>query len=56
MLNLDLRLSYDLIERDVAPYIGVHYERKFGETADFAEQEGEDNEEFFIVAGVRLMF
>ena len=55
-VELGLRISYDLIERDVAPYIGVHYERKFGKTADFAEAEGEDDDELFIVAGIRLMF
>ena len=55
-IELGLRLSYDLIERDVAPYIGMHYERKFGKTADFADAEGEDSDELFFVAGVRLLF
>lgn len=55
-IELGLRLSYDLIERDVAPYIGMHYEKKFGKTADFAEAEGEDSDELFFVAGVRLLF
>lgn len=51
-----LRLSYDLIDRAVAPYIGVAYERKLGNTADFAKDEGEDYEATFVVAGLRLMF
>ena len=51
-----LRLSYDLIDRVVAPYIGVVYERKLGNTADFAKEEGEDYEATFVVAGLRLMF
>ena len=55
-IELGLRLSYDLIERNVAPYIGVNYERKFGKTADFASDEGEDDEQFAVVAGVRLLF
>ena len=55
-IEVGLRLSYDLVERDIAPYIGVHYERKFGKTADFAEEEGEDADELFFVAGVRLSF
>lgn len=35
--EIGLRLSYDLIDRAVAPYIGVAYERKLGKTADFAK-------------------
>ena len=35
-LEVGLRLSYDLIDRAVAPYVGVHYERVYFETADFA--------------------
>ena len=44
-IELGLRISYDLIERDFAPYIGVHYERKFGKTADrkIVNSEGFDN-------------
>lgn len=54
--EIGLRLSYDLIDRAVAPYIGVAYERKLGNTADFAKDEGEDYEATFVVAGLRLMF
>jgi copper resistance protein B len=55
-IELGVRVSYDLIERDVAPYIGIHYERLFGNTADLAREEGEDDDELFFVAGVRLLF
>ena len=55
-LEVGLRLSYDLIDRSVAPYIGVHYERVFGETADLVRANGEDLGELFFVAGVRLMY
>lgn len=55
-VEVGARLSYDLLERNVAPYIGVHYERLFGETEDLARDEGEDDDGFFVVAGVRLMF
>ena len=55
-IELGLRLSYDLVERNIAPYLGIHYEKKYGDTADFAREEGEDDEEFFLVAGVRLLF
>ncbi|MET4733005.1 copper resistance protein B [Thalassospira sp. MBR-102] len=51
-----LRLSYDLIDRAIVPYVGVAYERKFGDTADFAKHDGEDYEATYIVTGIRLMF
>ena len=54
--EVGLRLSYDLLERTVAPYIGTHYERKFGETGRLAEAEGEDKDAWFFVAGVKLLF
>ncbi|MBK0399482.1 copper resistance protein B [Limibaculum sp. M0105] len=55
-LEVGARLSYDLVDRAVAPYIGVHYERSFGETADLARAGGEDPGAVFFVSGVRLMF
>jgi copper resistance protein B len=55
-LEVGARLSYDLVDRTLAPYIGVHYERAFGETGRIAKQDGEDRGEPFFVAGVRLMF
>lgn len=55
-LEVGARLSYDLIDRAVAPYIGVHYERVFGETANRVRANGEDAGGFFFVAGVRLMY
>ena len=50
------RLSYDLIDRAVAPYIGVHYEHLFGGTRGLARSEGEDTKSLSVVAGVRLRF
>lgn len=55
-VEIGARLSYDLIDRSVAPYIGVHYERYMGETQDIREAEGEDTDGLFFVAGIRLMF
>lgn len=55
-LEIGVRLSYDLIDRAVAPYIGVHYERVMGESQDLKEAEGEDADGLFFVAGVRLLF
>ena len=55
-LEVGARLSYDLIDRSVSPYIGVHYERVFGDTADLATAEGEEKDELFFVIGSRFMF
>ena len=54
-LELGLRLRYE-IKREVAPYIGLHWERKFGETADFARGEDEAVDSLFFVMGLRLQF
>ncbi len=55
-IEIGARLSYDLIDRAVAPYIGVNYEKSFGGTADMLRAAGEQDDEFSIVTGVRLMF
>ena len=54
-LEAGMRLSYDVIDRSVAPYIGVVYEKKYGDTGAMAREEGEADEEWLFVAGVRLM-
>lgn len=53
--EVGLRLRYEL-SREFAPYIGVLWERKFGDTADFARAAGEDPEETRFVAGLRAWF
>ena len=55
-LEVGLRLSYDLIDRAVSPYIGVHYEQVLGETADIARRNGEKAGTVFGVIGVRILF
>ena len=55
-LEVGARLSYDLMDRSISPYIGVHYERSFGDTADFARDEGEDAGALFFTIGTRIMF
>lgn len=54
--ELGLRLSYDLLYRDIAPYVGLHWEKAYGRTANLRREEGEDGDELFAVVGVRLMF
>ena len=55
-LEVGARLSYDLIDRAFAPYIGVHYERVFGNSAVIAKDEGENVDDLFFVLGARLMY
>lgn len=49
------RLRYQLSPL-LAPYVGVEYERAFGNTADFRRAEGEDAGEWNLLAGVRFWF
>lgn len=53
--SLGLRLRYQ-ISPLVAPYIGVEYERAFGDTRQFLHAEGEDAGGLNLVAGVRFWF
>ena len=54
-VELGLRLRY-AIPQEFAPYVGVHYERKFGDTASFARAHGEDVEDTRVVFGLRAWF
>lgn len=53
--ELGVRLRYE-IRREFAPYIGVTWNRVFGNTADYAREEGEDRSEARLVLGVRMWF
>lgn len=55
-LEVGARLSYDLADRVFSPYIGIHYERVFGKTADFKTADGEEKDEVYFVIGSRFMF
>lgn len=50
-----LRLRYE-ITRQFAPYLGVTWERAFGDTADYRRAAGEDDSDARLVAGVRVWF
>ncbi len=54
-LGLGLRLRYE-IRREFAPYIGVHWLGRFGETADLARRGGGHADDLAVVFGVRLWF
>jgi copper resistance protein B len=49
------RLRYEL-RRELAPYIGITWKRKYGQTADFAEAAGEATAATRVVTGLRLWF
>lgn len=53
--EVGLRLRYEIV-REFAPYVGVTWNRNYGNTADFTREEGEDNDEARFVAGIRLWF
>ncbi|MGN8250621.1 copper resistance protein B [Pseudomonas sp. SMV7] len=53
--EVGLRLRYEMV-RQFAPYIGVTWNRSYGNTADFIRDEGGDVDEARFVAGIRMWF
>ena len=53
--EIGARLRYE-IRPEFAPYVGVEYERAFGDTADFRRAEGEDAGGWSLLLGVRTWF
>jgi copper resistance protein B len=49
------RLRYE-IRRELAPYIGVSFERSFGETARLVRQQGGEPSQIRFLVGVRMWF
>jgi copper resistance protein B len=54
-IDAGLRLRYEL-SRKFAPYVGVVYAGRFGQTADFARKEGEGATAVQFVFGIRSWF
>jgi copper resistance protein B len=54
-IDAGIRLRYEL-RRELAPYIGVTWNRKYGNTARFAEAAGDSRTASRFVTGVRLWF
>jgi copper resistance protein B len=50
------RLAYDLVDRLVSPYVGVHYERTLGGTAARTIAAGEERGALYLLAGTKIMF
>lgn len=53
--SLSLRLRYE-VTREFAPYVGVSFERKFGQTASYASDAGASRSQTAVMAGVRFWF
>ena len=54
-IEAGLRLRYE-VKREFAPYVGVQYERRLGDTADFARVAGEDVGGWAFLVGLRSWF
>jgi copper resistance protein B len=54
-IDTGLRLRYE-IDRKFAPYLGVVYEGKFGQTTNLARRAGENTGDVRFVFGLRLWF
>lgn len=54
-VELGLRLRYE-VRRELAPYIGVSWQKRYGGSAQFARERGEDVSGWRMVAGVRVWF
>lgn len=54
-IEAGLRLRYEFT-RKVAPYLGVSWARKFGNTLDYAREDGEGAHETRLVIGIRTWF
>jgi copper resistance protein B len=53
--TMGLQTRYEFT-RKFAPYIDVHFDQKFGQTASMAKSEGEDSQALIGAVGLRLMF
>ena len=53
--DIGFRLRYEF-KRELAPYVGVTWNNKWGKTADFATAAGEDTSGARFVTGLRLWF
>ena len=54
-VDAELRVRYE-IRREFAPYVGLAWSRRFGQTADFAEAAGTTAAGLRFVAGLRLWY
>ena len=55
-VEMGARLSYDLVDRAISPYIGVNYQKSYGGTGDLLQAAGRPTENISFVIGTRLFF
>lgn len=53
--SIGLRLRYE-ITRQFAPYVGLSWDKTYGQTADYLRNQGESTADFNAVAGIRFWF
>ncbi len=53
--SLGLRLRYE-ITRQFAPYVGLSWDKSYGQTADYLRNQGESTSGLNVLAGVRVWF
>ena len=54
-IDAGLRLRYE-IRREFAPYIGINWAKKYGNTADISRRNGGDIETLQWLAGIKVWF
>ena len=54
-VRMGMRLGY-AISRRITPYVGVYWEKQYGNTADIARHHGDPTEDTGGVVGARLLF
>lgn len=54
-IDLDVRLRYEF-RREISPYVGVSWQKSFGDTAEFLRIAGQDDDSISLLAGIRLWF
>ncbi|HSG46325.1 MAG TPA: copper resistance protein B, partial [Longimicrobiales bacterium] len=54
-MELGARLRYEIV-RELAPYVGISWTRRFGETADLARTAGVPVSDANFVAGLRWWY
>jgi copper resistance protein B len=54
-MSLGVRLMYGLTDR-VTPYVGIVWDRSFGNTSEFAKAEGDDNDSTRFNLGIQAWF
>ncbi|PKG61668.1 copper resistance protein B, partial [Psychrobacter sp. Choline-02u-13] len=51
-----VRLTYEMLSRQLAPYVGFSYESALGDARDLRRQEDEDVDSSSVTAGLKFWF